>query len=435
MTRGSGRVGTIVRRDYASLIPIFLLSMDTSSEVVVVGAGLAGLAAALELADGGLAVRVLEARARAGGRVWTVRLLNGEPAELGAEWVFPSYELLGGLATRFGLSLAETGTDYGKREGRGEMGASVEEQEGFLASTRAALGAIPDDEVEEGSLGAFLDLVSGDDRARATVRAKLQGTCAFDLERVALRLAAQGFLEAAERPQRRLTEGNQALADRMASELDVSFGARVEGLRAMAAGAAVTAGGSEITAAAVIVAVPLPLIGEISFEPALPERVSLAARTIPPGLASKLAIATEGEPPLLAAQSVAGPFWCWTAAGGDGVPRRVLTAFAGSPRAQVELDTAGGDPAVWAAKVRELVPEVEVVGPPFMHAWGEDPLSRCGYSAVSNRAWDLMDAFDEPFGRVVFAGEHTAGTDWHGTMEGALRSGRRAGRQVIDMLR
>ncbi|HEY5859855.1 MAG TPA: FAD-dependent oxidoreductase [Actinomycetota bacterium] len=42
--------------------------------------------------------------------------------------------------------------------------------------------------------------------------------------------------------------------------------------------------------------------------------------------------------------------------------------------------------------------------------------------------------FTRPVGRVAFAGEHTAGADHHGTMEGALRSGRRAAEQVGALL-
>ena len=52
---------------------------------VVVGAGLAGLVAADELARGGAQVVVLEARSRVGGRVWSQTLPNGAVVEMGAE--------------------------------------------------------------------------------------------------------------------------------------------------------------------------------------------------------------------------------------------------------------------------------------------------------------------------------------------------------------
>ena len=55
----------------------------------VVGAGLAGLAAAAELRRGGAEVVVLEARDRVGGRVWSRRLDNGAVVEMGAEFILP----------------------------------------------------------------------------------------------------------------------------------------------------------------------------------------------------------------------------------------------------------------------------------------------------------------------------------------------------------
>ena len=55
--------------------------------VVVVGGGLAGLAAAGRLSDNGHSVTLLEARERLGGRAWSVDRPRGSPVELGAEWV------------------------------------------------------------------------------------------------------------------------------------------------------------------------------------------------------------------------------------------------------------------------------------------------------------------------------------------------------------
>ena len=62
--------------------------MSTDSEVLVIGAGAAGLAAARELVDAGVSVRVIEARDRVGGRIWTRHEVESKlPIELGAEFV------------------------------------------------------------------------------------------------------------------------------------------------------------------------------------------------------------------------------------------------------------------------------------------------------------------------------------------------------------
>jgi phytoene dehydrogenase-like protein len=62
-------------------------------DVIVIGAGFAGLAAATELADRGVDVRVLEARDRVGGRVWSDRA-GGTVIERGAEFVLDGYDVL-----------------------------------------------------------------------------------------------------------------------------------------------------------------------------------------------------------------------------------------------------------------------------------------------------------------------------------------------------
>src|ERR687888_2493395 len=110
----------------------------TPRSAAVVGGGLAGLAAALALEDAGLAVVVLEARERVGGGVLTVRLGNGELAELGAEWVMPGDRTVRSYAERFRLRLAPAGIDYLRREPRGQGAVPLAEVDGFLAAAREA---------------------------------------------------------------------------------------------------------------------------------------------------------------------------------------------------------------------------------------------------------------------------------------------------------
>jgi monoamine oxidase len=69
-----------------------------------------------------------------------------------------------------------------------------------------------------------------------------------------------------------------------------------------------------------------------------------------------------------------------------------------------------------------------------LKAWALDPMAMGAYAAWDNRSWDRMEQFQRTVGRLAFAGEHTAGPEHHGTMEGALRSGVRAATQVIEML-
>ena len=100
--------------------------------VAIIGAGLAGLAAADALRRGGADVVVLEARDRVGGRVWSVPFAGGV-AERGAEFVFPSDEVFLATARRLGLALYRKGTYYGDREPRGGEPVAPADLEGAVA--------------------------------------------------------------------------------------------------------------------------------------------------------------------------------------------------------------------------------------------------------------------------------------------------------------
>jgi hypothetical protein len=76
-------------------------------EVVVIGAGLAGLRAATDLVAAGASVTVVEARDRVGGRVWSHRFADGQVAERGAEFIDGNHTEVLALAAHLGLALTE----------------------------------------------------------------------------------------------------------------------------------------------------------------------------------------------------------------------------------------------------------------------------------------------------------------------------------------
>jgi monoamine oxidase len=95
-------------------------------KVIVVGAGLAGLAAADRLRQAGAEVEVFEARDRVGGRVWSVPF-GDATVERGAEFILPGNDEVRLLAERLGLGLVRKGMFYGARESRGEGIVSSDE--------------------------------------------------------------------------------------------------------------------------------------------------------------------------------------------------------------------------------------------------------------------------------------------------------------------
>lgn len=122
--------------------PNYRGSVPNGGNVAVVGAGFAGLAAALELRDAGLDITVLEARDRVGGRVHSVELHNGEIAELGAEWIFAGDEALQATIDRLGLVACEARVDYLRRGPRGVGAVSEGELDAFLETADAHLATL-----------------------------------------------------------------------------------------------------------------------------------------------------------------------------------------------------------------------------------------------------------------------------------------------------
>jgi monoamine oxidase len=405
--------------------------------VVVVGAGFAGLAAARVLTDAGRDVTVLEARERVGGRVWSVRLDNGEIAELGAEWIMPGDAQVRAWAGRFGVPLAEAGIDYRRREGRGARTSTPEDQDAFLAAADDAFAVIPPRDAAGLSLGTFLDALDAPDAGRDAVRMRIQGTIAIDPDRVALRtVGMHGGFAAPSAVYQRMSPGNQTLADAIAASLpDVRLGHRVRSVAHDVHGVTVGVDGDVMVVGAVtIVALPVRVASRLRFDPYLPADLAIALRELPMGVASKLAVPVDRSPAVRAVQSDELPFWCWVANGADGNARRCLTAFAGSELAQERLGTGIGDPGPWLERLMAINPDLVATGAPVLKTWGLDPLVRGAYSAWDNRSWDRMEEFGRTVGRLAFAGEHTAGPEHHGTMEGALRSGIRAATQVLELL-
>ena len=397
--------------------------------MVVIGAGYAGLAAATELADRGIDVLVLEARDRVGGRVWSERVQapGGASAviERGAEFVLDGYEVMRGLARRYGLALADTGMSYYVREPRGVATDTAALQAAGLAIARAAAHrsgesvaqvvaalALPGPVAEAVIARIEISSALGSDRLSADV---LEHAAAFEPH-----------------PTHRIAAGNQRLADAMAARL----GERVRlhtPVRAVDHGEGtirVQTDGGDIDAGRLVLALPLPILRALRFGPALPAWQFAALDRVALGHAAKLHIPLARPAPASAVMSVPDRYWCWTATGGDDSVAPVLNCFAGSPDALDRLAVADG-PEAWLERVRLLRPDLETAtGPAVLTNWSDDPWARGAYSTagLATQA-DDEDRLAAPSGPLHFAGEYTAGP-WSGLMEGALRSGIRAAREA-----
>lgn len=392
--------------------------------MVVIGAGFAGLAAAEALHDAGADVTVLEARDRVGGRVHSVALANGAVVELGAEFVLPGHDVLRATATRRGLALYEKGTLYGDREPRG--GERVERAELLDGIARLA-GAGSD-----GTIRDALARLGLSDPVREAITARIEVSTAYsvlDQSAAVLHEAAASFGDFLSHG---IVGGNQALATALAARLGerLRLSSPVERIAWDAGAVRVKAAGAELAADACVVAIPAMRARALTFEPRLPDRLQAALAAVRYGQAAKLflPLAVAAEPSAML--SVPGRFWTYTQRAPDGAPLPVAASFAGTAAALSRLGVDSG-PERWAAAVRELRPDLSFASAePTLSTWHDDRWAGGAYSARS-LALPMDDvALAAPVGPLAFAGEHTAG-EWHGLMEGALRSGLRAAAELL----
>jgi len=395
--------------------------------VGVIGAGFAGLAAADALRAGGAEVTVLEARDRVGGRVWSVPFGEGATVERGAEFILPGYETMNALAARFGIPLVLKGTPYGRRVPIGEEAVSQTELED--AFDRLAAGGAAD----AASAADAIAALQLDPPLSKLIQTRVAISNGYPADDLAASVLDEGASTFGDFDNHTLEGGNMRLAEALAAELGaaVRLSSPVRRVRWSQGAVNIATDHTQIEADAVVVAIPTAPLAEIEFDPPLEGATAEALRAVTYGQNSKLFVRLRSPAPPSAIMSVAGHFWTYTQLGGDGRPAPFVTGYTGTMSA---IDDLGGSDGFerWVAALvalrEDLDPEPESA---MLSSWNDDPWVRGSYSArtLSSplRDGDLV----KPIGPLFFAGEHTAG-EWHGLMEGALRSGRRAAEQVLS---
>jgi monoamine oxidase len=281
------------------------------TDVIVLGAGLAGLAAARDLAAAGADVTVLEARDRVGGRVEQVRVDDGRPVQLGGEVVGPVHTSYLELVRELGLTLepsyvatagktsyslfgestcadawpfhrAEERADYDRVEALyGELVATVDPADPWSHPDAARLDGI--------SFGQWL---RGVDALPAVVRALEVGalalaagsieytSCLAELRKAAA-VGERGFYSYDLWETLQVEEGSAEVAERLAAVLDgrVRLGAEVATLDVAPGRCRVRlASGEELAAEAVVCALPVGVLHGIELTGVPAERVASLRR-------------------------------------------------------------------------------------------------------------------------------------------------------------
>lgn len=408
-----------------------------TARIAVLGAGLAGLAAATRLVQAGHDVTVYEARDRPGGRLWSVRIpaAGGEHViERGAEFVLDGYTTFRRYAAQHDLELVETGMSYYVRTPADRPGVATEDLAalGQQAARAAAAGTGPR------SVADVLDQIEVTGPIRDALQARIEMSTAVRIDQV----TAEGTLDHVASfeplPSWRIGGGNQSLPNALAAALGdrIRFETRVESVTQTADAVTVAAAGHAESFDVVVVALPFGIITDpqaIALQ--LPDWKHDAFAHVVQGNAAKIHLALDEVPAPSAVMSVDDRFWTWTANESGGKVAPVLNGFGGELGHLTALG-ADQDGAVWEQRVRALRTDLPLsAAKAVVTAWPFDPLAAGGYTAhAPGFSAQDAEALAAAHGRVHFAGEYID-PDFPGLMEGALRSGDHAADAIITTIR
>ena len=410
-------------------------------DVIVIGAGMAGLSAARVLAEAGQRVLVLEATDRAGGRIRTVRQ-EGVPIELGAEFVHGKPPELWALIEEAGLATYE------------RTGATMSAKAGGLAALDWEDGDDPLDGLKTftGPDCTFLEYVdrlglAADERAQAL--GYVEGYNAADARQASvLALARQQVAEEEIEGDRlwRFVDGYdrlpEFLRDRvLAAGGEIRLNSPVDMVEWERSRVRVRVAGQEFAAVRCVVTVPLGVLqaGAVRFLPE-PADVLRAASRMRMGPVFRMSLLFRErlwpeEMSFLLARETMPPVW-WTSHP-DRIP--LLTAWAGGPQAAslLALGPEAQTQAVCASLAVALGLGSETVREALVGAhmfdWQIHPYTKGSYSWVPVGGLEASRQMAKPVERTLFfAGEHTDLTGHWGTVHAALGSGVRAAKQVLD---
>lgn len=402
--------------------------------VVVVGAGLAGLAAADALARAGFEVVVFEARDRVGGRVLTIRdpLTGGRHTEAGAELFAAEDVRLRALARRFRLAVEPREIPFSVvyRAGRRHTAAAFTtprvqaDLERYKARVRALSGA----GLDARSVASLIREMKLGDRARFLVTHGTREDYGVEPESLSLAFyAEQQRLRTRHLPALRFRTGADLLPLALARGRDVRLETSVSAITWSRAGVTVTAGGDDLDADAAVVAVPVPVLGTIEFDPEPTPALQAAIEELRYGHGVKTVL--QYEKGFRARGNVAADLSFQAASIAD---NRVVTAYtAGRNGLLYGTISKHTRPLLVADELGEVFPGSRgryLLGDSY--AWHTDGWSLgTAVAYAPGQVSRFQEVIRRPLGRIHFAGEHTDALA--GTMEGAIRSGQRAGAAVI----
>ena len=426
------------------------------ADVIVIGAGAAGLAAARSLAARSLRVVVLEARNRVGGRAWSHRLARGAvAAELGAEFVHGAAPETMSLLREAGTAAVDTA---GESWERGSDGALHRRDDFTGLSIFEPARTLSADETVDRFLSRFHD-----EQQVADARAFVEGFDAADPAIASVRAIATELHSGVDSVSARPLGGYRPLFDGLHNAC-VTAGVAIH-LSSVVSKIAHRRGNVDVcvrsswgstrtfNARAAIVTLPVGVLRhggdetEVAFEPPLPPEKRVALGRIEMGHVVRVALwfrsafweRVEGGRFRYGGffRDPARPFptyWTQLPVRGE-----LLVAWAGGPKAAAMHDLPAAQRIALALEgcgsLFGTEPANEEFEAAVTHDWVRDPFARGAYSYVLVNGETARETLAAPIDDTLFfAGEATSGDGQGGTVNGALQTGERAAAQAAAAL-
>lgn len=424
--------------------------LSTSASVLVLGAGIAGLAAAQALTEQGRSVIILEARNRVGGRMWTDSSL-GVPLDLGASWIHGvNGNPITKLAKQFGVKTVPTDDENSimfNADGSEYSDVEWEETESLFEEIYEEVALMQEETENDTSLQDAFDAVlseydlSDEQMRRLNYYAYLGTSLEYGADMNDLSLWEWDQDEEFGGEEVIFPGGYNQITNGLAKGLDIRLETVVKTIRYGDDGVVVETTAGDFVADQAVVTFPLGVLKQASvkFEPPLPESKQLAIQKLAMGVLNKVYLRfpevfwDENVETISYLGDVLGEWSDWLSfVPFTGEP--VLMAFHGGDKG-FALENLSDDVIVAGAMKTLQVMFGESVPEPIgvlITRWGKDPFALGAYSHIPPFAsGEDYDALFEPVDdKLYFAGEATS-REYPSTVHGAYLSGLAAAREML----
>jgi monoamine oxidase len=417
---------------------------------MIIGSGLAGLAAAFKLKNAGWDVTILEARSRTGGRVFSHSMPEDKSliCELGAEWVGESHERIQALCKDFGIPLQRHQfEDHLLRNGKVSRPGSWN----FSPQARTAFEKMIEGYEELSEAGqAALDKVDwwthlsdiGFTRDDLILRDLADSTdFGESIRHVSAFAALAEYAESSPKNEMdyKMTGGNSRLVNEFVKRIgaeNIRTGMKVTEISQRAGQVTVTVGAESFTADACICTAPIASLRKIKFDPPLPADQAEAAQKLTYSRIIKNSVLYDErfwkDDNFSMVSDTTSHYYFHSTQKQPG-RRGILTAYAIGEKADV---LASQDDARRMALITRDLVDFNPNAPKLArgiasYAWQRDEYTEGAYALYRPGQWfGIRPILARPHQKVLFAGEHIA--DWQGFMEGAIETGEAAAQALIE---